>query len=63
MLSKMEAAQLIALGIESESSPVIIKGEMLNLKVSISQNGVSLTFDNSEMGTEGEEIDEEADDE
>ena len=44
-LTKEEAALLIQAGLESNDSPLILKGDIEECKINVTQNGVTLTIE------------------
>ncbi len=44
-LTKEEAAMIIAAGLEADNSPLILKGDIENIDIKVSQSGVTLTIE------------------
>ncbi len=54
-LTKEEASQLIAAGLEADHSPLILKGDIENIDIKVSQNGVTLTVEYKDPKDEPED--------
>jgi len=44
-LTKEEASMIIAAGLEADNSPLILKGDIQNVDIKVSPNGVTLTIE------------------